>query len=444
MAYTAIPAKRPPVMSTPGNLPAGEPNRQPVLPNQKQAVLENRIKTFLADENVSPTGPARRPVIEDVKVNCGELLNTLARSFGLPDAKERSFITRVYDAARERKMSFGELLESLDPSEEYRYAPDDRQDAFERQLHLAGIRVKSNPAKGQYADSMQRFETSNLPGSPALFPEFIDRVVREPLIAQDILSQIVAVRTPIVGSDYRSIYINDTAAQRRMVRVAEGTNIPKTTITTSEKSIPVLKYGRGLGASYEYFRRVQIDKFAILMRRMAMQNNLDKANAAMLTLINGDGNSNPATNYNQSTLDTGVVPTYAGFLAFTMKFFPYKCDVLVGNEVSLVKFLTANRPSVDPFQVLALLQNNQMVSQQVRLPQGIYTDVNLILLPDMTDGVIVGLSKDFALEEVTEIGSNIIDVESYAHNQSREMYITENIAYAKLLNEAVRTWTWNA
>jgi hypothetical protein len=443
-------ATRPPVhLAVPG---AGGNNNTVPARNQNQGgaltqrdILTERAKTMLDPENYKQGRSLYRPVAENVRTLAGDILPVLARSLNFGDEHSpQLFVQRLYAHTRDLKISLSELLEMLDPSSQYAGTPEGELTAFERQLLVCGIRTHSDPKRKMFADTLQRFEQSNVPGSPALFPEFVDLIIRAPMLAADIISEILAITTPVNGSDYRSIYLNDTAEQRRMKRVVESADIPKTTITTSEKSIPVKKYALGLGMTYEAMRRLAIDKFELFLRRVQQENMLSKATDACYTLVNGDGNSNPATNYNQSTLDTGTTMTYKAFLAFAMRFYPYQLNTLIGNETSLVNFLTLARPSVDPFQILSVLQNQQTVNQRVELRQGIFTNVNLILLPDMTDGVMLGLDRDYALEQVNEIGSNIVDIDKYARNQTQEMFMSENMAWAKVFNEAARTWTWNA
>jgi hypothetical protein len=425
--------------------------RQEVITNeQARKELQDRARFVVNAENFKDGALINRPVTTSVRTRAGDVIETLAGAVGCSPNDNNELIRRVFNRAKDNKITVSEMLEIIDPSDYYAGTPEGELDAFDRQLMVAGIRVKSDPAKGIFADKVERFETSNNPGSVVLYPEFINRQLRANLIAPDILSTLVNVTTTITGRDYRTIYLdNSDPKTRRMYRVAEGAEIPKTKLVTSERGITLYKYGRGIEGSYEAIRRTQIDKFAIFAQQVGMQSRLDRASAALNVLVNGDGNSNSATNYNQSSLDTGSTPTYNAFLAFAMNFYPYKLRILLGNAASLIKFLAMAKPSVDPFTVLALLEQRNTPSTMVDLPQNFFGGLSLLMHPDIPDGLFIGIGTDpngngVALEEVVEAGSTIVEPERLVSSQREALYMSEIVGYAKILDGSVKTWTWNA
>ena len=99
---------------------------------------------------------------------------------------------------RQSGMSFTQVLESLDPSENYRGTALEGTDAFQRQLKRFGIR-----AKGAGSSPVEKFFATS--DSAVLFPEYIARTVRMGMEENDILPSIVATTTVIDAMDYRSI-----------------------------------------------------------------------------------------------------------------------------------------------------------------------------------------------------------------------------------------------
>ena len=94
--------------------------------------------------------------------------------------------------------SLTDVLESLDPSENYMGTELEGMDAFSRQLKRFDIKVNGNAS-----DCVEKFfQCSN---SAALFPEYVSRAVLCGMEEADILSDIVATVTNIDGMDYRSI-----------------------------------------------------------------------------------------------------------------------------------------------------------------------------------------------------------------------------------------------
>ena len=73
---------------------------------------------------------------------------------------------------RQEGMNFTQVLESLDPSENYRGTALEGTDAFQRQLKRFGIRVKSAGS----SPVEKFFRTMD---SAVLFPEYIARTVRQ-------------------------------------------------------------------------------------------------------------------------------------------------------------------------------------------------------------------------------------------------------------------------
>jgi hypothetical protein len=401
------------------------------------------VPVFTRMKNILESDPKDRMVISSVRTGALELIPQMASMLNVQESSLDLMHRAQFEAGR-RLISFSGLLEEMDPSEQYAGTELANMDAFQRQLFFAGIRTQSIPEKGIYADQVNRFFQSNVPGSQVLFPEYINRVMRQALIAPDVLPWIVAVNTGVVGDFYRSIYTNDTIAQRRLYRVGQGADLPKTSFTSAEHAINLYKYGRLLEGSYEYFRTVTIDLFSILLQRIALQANLDKADSAVDVAINGDGNSNAATNYNQSTLDTGAVPTYKAFIAFALKFYPYQLNTLVGGDTAFINFLTMARPSVDPFQILNLLQRGEMVTQRVELAQNLYSDVKLVYLPSTPANVLVGLDRRFALEQLNEVGASLVETDRLIQSQRNQIAISEKVGYAQIFNQAIATWTTNA
>lgn len=100
---------------------------------------------------------------------------------------------------RQEGMTFTQVLESLDPSENYRGTALEGTDAFQRQLKRFGIR-----AKGAGSSSVEKFFRTT--DSAVLFPEYIARTVRQGMEENNILPNIVATTTIIDSMDYRSIY----------------------------------------------------------------------------------------------------------------------------------------------------------------------------------------------------------------------------------------------
>jgi len=381
----------------------------------------------------------------------------------------------VYRAAAEEGVSLSVFLEAQDPSGGY----NDRLDAFERLVECgAGINPRSNMAAGLYADEWGAFDQS--PRHRSLVPEFVARICREvayggmantralytssddivggslrpyaesshmlqttPLLAPIMLNDIIALTTPITGNAYRAVYLTNTAAQSRMVRVAEGAEIPVAKLATSTNSINLLKYGRGIRATYESLRRTRLDKIVFWLRQLATQNEIDKVSWAINVMVSGDGNSGTAAvNWRAKTdLDaaaTGKTVTLLAWRTFQKKFLPYFTPTHVfGAEGDVVKLELLNIGSSGVAVPTYMYDPTNRPQNRQTLKDGTVTGVTA----DVATDTLVEFDSSRALERVTEIGGTIDEIERWASSQEQTLYLTEVENFAVLQPGAVKTLT---
>jgi hypothetical protein len=231
-----------------------------------------------------------------------------------------------------------------------------------------------------------------------------------------------------------------------MVRVTEGAEIPGAKLVGGDVVIPLYKYGRKMTTTYEQMRRMRIDTVAIHIQRLAVQAEIDKLAAIMDVFVNGDGNSNTAaTSYDLTSLDPNTTAnnlTEVAWLTFKAKFLnPYLLDTVLGQESPIVKL-----------QVLDLGTAN---IPHVMLPAGLFGSLRPIN-PQLGSGQAFGLTADapankllgfdtrMGIEQVTEIGATIQEVQRFVTNQTEALTMTETEGYRvidqnanKILNLAV-------
>lgn len=403
--------------------------------------------------------------VDEVKAMPAEFVNKLG--------------VETYRAAYSAGMSLSAYLEREMPSDTFK----DGMDAFERLLMLADIRVNSlDNEQGVMADPFERFFET--PQTRALLPEWMRRVykrgqglpvntrslyssadqypgqilnpwsdaagVRDSLkLAPQIpINEIVALTTPIDTDTYRALYMTDSAANQRMVRVTEFSDIPKAKLTQSQNTIRLYKYGRALEASYEMLRRQPIDRIAYHIMKLAVQAEIDKLAAIIDVIVNGDGNANSATNHNLLTLDadtTSGVLTVKGFLAFKMKFLnPYALTHVLVQEAEALKLILLNTGSANlPTSTIPTVAVNNITGFEVINPT-LRTGTRLGVTSDAVANKVIGIDSRFCIERVTEIGSTISEVEKVIGNQTQLITMTENEGYAVLDANANKTLTLNA
>lgn len=123
--------------------------------------------------------------------------------------------------------SFEQVLEGLDPNENYKGTPYEGMDAFQRQLKRFDIKVR-----GAGSDVVEKFFSTS--ESAVLFPEYVSRSVKAGMEEGNILPSITASVTRFEGMDYRSIYSAASEDDKALRFVGEGALIPQTEIRAAD------------------------------------------------------------------------------------------------------------------------------------------------------------------------------------------------------------------
>ena len=312
---------------------------------------------------------------------------------------------------QEAGRSFTQVLERLDPSEQYKGTGMEGLDAFQRQLKRFDIKVR-----GAASDPVEKFfRTAD---SAVLFPEYIARSVRQGMEEGDLLPSITAA-TAQAGGD-----------SKELKAVDEGASIPATTIQVQANLVKLRKRGRMLVASYEAVRYQKLDLFSVTLRQIGSHIAQMLLADAVEVLIHGDGNDNAAAA--SETKGAGVL-TYDELVDFWAAFDPYEMNTLLVSSDVLLKMLK-----------LAEFQNpltglNFQGTGKLSTPLGA-TLLRTSVLPKNT---AIGLDKRYALELVQ--GSDVtVEYDKLIDRQLERAAITTISGFAKLFQGASRVLTVKA
>ena len=323
---------------------------------------------------------------------------------------------------RQEGMSFTQVLESLDPSENYRGTALENTDAFQRQLKRFGIR-----AKGPGSSTVEKFFRTM--DSAVLFPEYIARTVRQGMEENDILPAITASTTVIDSMDYRSIYSVPTDADKELKDVEEGTAIPTTEVKTKEHLVSLTKRGRMLVASYEAIRFQKLDLFGVMLRQIGAYIQKQQLEDAVSVLMEGDGNNNMAKLLMVGTAPmTGTKGTlaYDQMVEFWSQFDPYTMNTILCSTNTMTNILK-----------IAELQNPQtglnfQGTGKLTTPLG----AQLHRTSAVEDGLIIGLDNRYALELV-KAGDVMVEYDKLIDQQLERAAISSISGFAKICKDAV-------
>ena len=322
---------------------------------------------------------------------------------------------------RQEGMSFTQVLESLDPSENYRGTALEGTDAFQRQLKRFGIR-----AKGAGSSPVEKFFRTM--DSAVLFPEYIARTVRQGMEENDILPAITATTTIIDAMDYRSIYSVPTDDDKELKDVEEGGTIPETEVKTKEHLISSSKRGRMLVASYEAIRFQKLDLFSVMLRQIGAHIQKQQLSDAVDVLINGDDNDNAAVQYTIGTTPiSGTKGTlgYDQLVEFWGQFDPFTMNTLLCSTGCMTKMLKI------PELQNPLTGLNFQGTGKLTTPLG----AQLHRTSAVADGVIIGLDNRYALEQV-RAGDVLVEYDKLIDRQLERAAITSIAGFGKICTGA--------
>nr|MBQ8244527.1 phage major capsid protein [Oscillospiraceae bacterium] len=322
---------------------------------------------------------------------------------------------------RQEGMSFTQVLESLDPSENYRGTALEGTDAFQRQLKRFGIR-----AKGAGSSPVEKFFRTM--DSAVLFPEYIARTVRQGMEENDILPAITATTTVIDAMDYRSIYSNPTDSDKELNDVEEGAAIPETEVKTKENLVSLSKRGRMLVASYEAIRFQKLDLFGVMLRQIGAHIQKQQLADAVKVLMDGDGNNNSAARYTVGTSPiSGTKGTlgYDQLVEFWGQFDPYTMNTILCSTSTMTDLLKI------PELQNPLTGLNFQGTGKLTTPLG----AQLHRTSAVADGVIIGLDNRYALELV-RAGDVLVEYDKLIDRQLERAAITSISGFGKICDGA--------
>ena len=324
---------------------------------------------------------------------------------------------------RESGKSFAQVLESLDPSENYAGTALEGTDAFQRQLKRFDIH-----ARGAYSDPVEKFfRTAE---SSVLFPEYIARAVKQGMEENDVLPKIVATTTTIDAMDYRSVFSAASEEDKKLMQVAEGASIPATEIRSKSNLVKLNKRGRMLVASYEAIRFQKLDLFAVTLRQIGAYIQKMHLQDAVDVLLNGDGNNNAA-----EVLTIGTSPlsgtkgtlSYAQLVEFWSQFEPYTMNALLASGDAMVQML-----KLTEFQN-PLTGLNFQGTGKLSAPMA----AELLRAACVPSGKLIGLDRRYALEMV-QAGEVNVEYDKLIDRQLERAAITSISGFGKIMPESAK------
>ncbi len=309
--------------------------------------------------------------------------------------------------------TFTQALEELDPSENYKGSSLEGLDAYERQLKRFNIKV--NGANSDVVDKF--FQTTD---SQVLFPEYISRAVWQGVEMADVLPEFIATRTIIDGMDYRPITSEPTDDEKELKVVAEGASLPQTVISSGDSLVKLNKRGRMLVASYEALRFQRLDLFTVMLKQIGAHIARAQLADAVAVLENGNDGKTPIK---EVTADSDI--KYADLVKMWAELSPYNLNVILAGTNQMQNIL-----SLDEMKDATAGLNFQGTGKMVT-PLG----ANLLHVPNVKEGTVIGLDKNCALEMI-QAGEVITDFDKIIDRQLERASISCIAGFAKIFQNA--------
>ncbi len=317
--------------------------------------------------------------------------------------------------------SFTDVLEQLDPSENYKGTSLENLDAYQRQLKRFNIKVS-----GPGCDMVEKFFSTS--DSAVLFPEFLTRAIKQGIQSSEVLSSIVAATTKIEGVDYRSITSSvDALASSAPNYISEGGSLRSVNVTKNTNLVSLKKHGRLLSSSYEALRFQNLDVIAVILKQIG----IDIANEQLgdaLTELMGSGET--AVGEIKATYASGTTTaalSYSHLLQLWKGLSPYKLNVMLASSNTINDILSLSEMR-DATAGLDFQGTGNIVT-----PMG----AKIILCEGVTGKKIIGLDKDFALQMI-QSGDVVVEYDKVIDKQLERAGITMTTGFSKIFGDAVK------
>lgn len=322
----------------------------------------------------------------------------------------------VYDEARKNGVSLTEHLEKLDPSEEYKGSALEKLDAFERQLKYAGLKI----GRGGACLVSDFFKTSS---SSILFPEFVSRNVRLGMGRgkfEATIDEIAATTTSVDSGKYEGIEFNLDTSDVDHKRTGEGAVFNKVIGKTKEKAINLVKIGLQIESSYEALRRAKANVLAVTLQAIGMRLGRKMVSEGISVLINGDGNTNTAS-------DVGIA--LSGTLAYA-DLLKLELDFEEGFEP---RMLIADKATMKKVMSLSEFKDALIAAEWLKngTPQTVFGNT-LRINSGVAADVILALDPSSALEVLEEKGGSLVETDKLIDKQFEKTVISKVIGFNKL------------
>lgn len=336
-----------------------------------------------------------------------------------------------------------------------KFANDNRRlNGYEATLAVLNLPVRNDYENGVTLQAAaSTFQT--FPGSRIMFPEVVDDVAKFNYrqTSFERLDSIVGSTRQINGTEVQYLVVNDTAEDYRIARaVTERGRVPIHKIQGTDQAVKIYTFGMGWEFTYEFERRASIDLLTPYALRAKAEVERSKVWMATDLIQNGDGAFGAAPEVNQSSFNAAVgTNSVNGTISFKHLLHwlvaraqaGVPIDTVIGNFDTYIQWLQLFAiPSTDK-----TVTDGQQLSAAgfqiggVPILQGA---VNFALSSNAPASKLIGLSRAFTLEQLSENGSQIEESERSIRNRTVTYVSTEAAGFRLVFGDTRSIFNFGA
>jgi len=316
----------------------------------------------------------------------------------------------MYAAAGAEGLTLTEYLDKERPSEV------DGLDGFEFALAEQDINLRR--------DSVEKFYRTV--DDRVLFPEFINRNVRIGMVGlskKDVtVEDLTATETTIDSGVYQTVQAEFEDRDLDFAKVAEGAEFPTVSIQSGKNSISLAKLGIKLEASYEVLRRMKLPLMAIHMQLLGKRLAKKQAAYAVDTIVNGDGNDNPAGKMTKTL-------AYGNLLDFDLVMEQWEASVWLAKKEKIHALCM-----LDEFKDSRLFETAK--DGHWVTPFGNPLKKFNWKESSLGDNQIIQVDKSAALEMVKEAGAELVETDKIIDKQFEKTVVSKVLGFSKIFTNA--------
>jgi hypothetical protein len=298
--------------------------------------------------------------------------------------------------------NFNQVLEELDPSENYIDTPYASLDAFERQLKRFDIRIS-----GKDCDKAAKFfETTE---GAVLFPEYVRRSIQRGF-EDCFISDVTAADTFSESNYYAGCDLSESGYD---TTISEGNEFPTSIIKESSGATALKKYGRTINVTYEGLKNQRLDLISVYLRSIGKRIAAYIMKELIDTLEKGA----------ESIDIAGDELTYSDITSLYGTFKGYDMNIVIVSPDNAGKVLAMPQ----------MMESSSEKCGEIYFPFG----AKMITSTSKSSSTILGMDSRFALETVrsTDI---ILETDKLIERQFNKITVSINIGFRKIFGDAVK------